>query len=122
MAIVDTAVILLTSLLVGSAGVFVGVRLIVDDTVSVESAVLTALTGAATWGAISSVTGLVPVVGPLSALVVWITVIELRYPRGWGTAASLGFVAWLAVVAVLYALGTQGLVSLSEVGVPEVGP
>ena len=122
MAILDAVVVVVTSLLVGGGGIFAGVRLLADETVRFESALLTALTGAATWGIIAALVGLVPFVAPLSALVVWVTVITLRHAEGWATAAVIGFVAWTASVMVLYALGTTDVVSLSALGVPDVTP
>lgn len=120
MAILDTIIITVLSLLMGGIGIFAGVRLLTDDTIGVESAFFTSLPGALVWGTVSFFVGLVPVVAPLSALVVWIVVLDARYPRGWGTAAAIGFVAWFAAVVALYALGTVGVVSLSALGVPDV--
>lgn len=120
MAILDTIIITALSLLLSGIGIFTGVRLLVDDTVEVESALFAALPGALVWGAVSFFVGLVPIVAPLSALVVWVLVIHVRYSRGWGTAAAIGFVAWLVSVVVLYALGTTGVISLSALGVPDV--
>ncbi|WP_049902410.1 hypothetical protein [Halococcus agarilyticus] len=120
MAILDTIVTIAVSLLLGGSVLFVGLRLVADDTLPPESAFLTAATGAVAWGAVALYAGRVPIVAPLSALVVWIVVLALRYPGGWATAAVLGFVAWLASVGALYALGTMDVVSLSALGVPEV--
>ncbi|EMA55563.1 hypothetical protein [Halococcus salifodinae] len=120
MAILDTFVILAVSLLVGGLVIFTGVRFVVDDTVRPESALLTAAVGAVVWAAISFYAGRVPVVGPVTALVIWIVVIVLQYSSSWPTAAVLGFVAWFVSVVALYALGTLDIVSLSVLGVPEV--
>ncbi|EMA42507.1 hypothetical protein [Halococcus saccharolyticus] len=120
MAILDTLVILAVSLLVGALAIFAGVRFVVDDTVRPVDALFTAATGAVAWTVISFYAGRVPIVGPVTALVVWIVVIVLQYSSGWPTAAVLGFVAWLVSVVALYVLGTLDIVSLSVLGVPEV--
>jgi len=122
MAILDTIVTVAVSLLLGGVVLFVGLRLVADETIRPEGAFLTAATGAVAWGIVGFYAGRVPIVGPLSALVVWIAVVVFRYPGGWPTAAVLGFVAWLAAVAALYALGTLDVLSLSALGVPEVRP
>ena len=120
MAILDAVVTVVTSLLVGGVGTFAGVRLIADGAVSVESALLTALVGALTWGVVVALVGLVPFVGPLLALAVWIAVVALRHAEDWPTAAVVGFAAWTLAVAALYALSAVGVVSLAALGVPDL--
>lgn len=118
MAIIDTAVIFLISLVVGTVGIYAGVHLLVDRDVGVVNAALTALLGAVVWGLVSFFVGWLPLVGGLLTLIAWIGVINLRYPGGWGTAIGIGLVAWLVAAAALYALSTVGIVSPSALGVP----
>lgn len=118
MALFDTIVIFVLSLVIGSIGIFAGVRLIADDTISFGSAFVTALLGAIAWGVVSLFTGFIPVLGAVLALLVWIALINARYPGGWGTAIGIGFVAWLVSAVLLYVLGTLGIVSFAALGVP----
>lgn len=120
MAVLDTAVIFLISLLVGAAGIYAGVVLVADRDVSLLNAAFTALLGAIAWGLVSYFLGWIPLLGALLTLVVWIAVINWRYPGGWGTAIGIGLVAWLVAGAVLYGLSTVGIVSPSALGVPGV--
>jgi hypothetical protein len=120
MALIDTIVIFVVSAVIGGAGIFLGVRLIADDTASFGSAVVTALLGAIGWAIVSFFVGFIPVLGALLALIIWIAVINFRYPGGWGTAAGIGFVAWLVSSLILYLLGTLGIISLSALGVPGI--
>ena len=118
MAVIDTAVIFLISLVVGAAGIYVGVMLVADRDVGFLNAVITALLGAIAWGAVSYFLGWIPLLGALLTLVVWIGVINWRYPGGWGTAIGIGLVAWFVAGAILYGLSTIGLISASALGVP----
>lgn len=120
MPVIDTAVVFLISLLVGTVGIYVGVMLVADRDIGIVDAAFTALLGAIAWGLVSYFLGGVPLVGPLLALLAWIGVINWRYPGGWGTAIGIGLVAWLVAAGVLYALSTAGLVSASALGVPGV--
>lgn len=120
MAILDSLVIFLVSLLLGTVGIYAGVRLVADRDVGYGNAAFTALLGAVAWGFVSFFVGFIPVLGALLALVVWIGVINLRYPGGWITAAGIGFVAWLVVFVVVYLLATLGLITPDALGVPGI--
>ncbi|WP_256684181.1 hypothetical protein [Halococcus qingdaonensis] len=120
MAILDSLVIFLVSLLLGTVGIYAGVRLVADRDVGYGNAALTALLGAVAWGIVSFFVGFIPVLGALLALVVWIGVINWRYPGGWITAAGIGFVAWLVVFVVVYVLATLGLITPDALGVPGI--
>jgi hypothetical protein len=103
------------ALLIGGFGIYVGASLVVDEE-DYGRAVETALYGAIAW----ALTSWIPLVGSLIALIVWIGVINWRYPGGWGAAAVIGLVAWVAAAIVLFLLnGLLGL-GLGAFGIPGV--
>lgn len=118
--VLDTIIVFVVSLLVGSLGIYVGVSLATNEAIGFGGAALTALLGALAWGVVSFFVGWLPLVGALLTLVAWIGAINLRHSGGWGTAALIGFVAWAVASGVLYALAMAGLVSASAVGIPGV--
>ncbi|QCJ46218.1 MULTISPECIES: hypothetical protein [Haloprofundus] len=118
MALVDSVLIVLVNLLVGGLGLYLGVRLLIDKQASFAYAVVTAAIGALVWGLVSFFLGWLPIIGPVLTLLAWVGVINWRYPGGWGSAAAIGVVAWVASVAVLYALGIFGIVELTALGIP----
>jgi uncharacterized membrane protein YbhN (UPF0104 family) len=120
MSLLTSVVIFVVSLLIGAAGIYAGVRLVADSSVSFFSALITALLGVIVY-AVLGFLNFIPILGPLLLLVIWIGVINLRYPGGWLTAGGIGLVAWFVSVAVLYLLGSIfEFVSLSALGVPGV--
>ncbi|KOX96863.1 hypothetical protein [Halorubrum tropicale] len=103
------------ALLVGGLGIYVSGRIVagVDD---YSHAVVTALLGALAW----ALGSLIPLIGPVVALVAWVWVINWRYPGGWRDAAVIGLVAWAAALVVIAVLnGVLGL-GISAFGVPGV--
>ena len=120
MAILDSLVIFLVSLLLGTIGIYAGVRLVADRDVGYGNAALTALLGAVAWGIVSFFVGFIPVLGALLALIVWIGVINWRYPGGWGTAIGIALVAVVVIFAIQYALASVGLITTDALGVPGV--
>lgn len=120
MALLDTVLVVLVATLFGGAGIYAGVRLLVDSAVEPVDGLVLALVGAVVWGGVSLLLPSTPVLGPLLALVVWVVLVVVRYPCGWPAASVLGFVSWLLPVGLLYVLGTLGLVSFAAVGVPVV--
>jgi hypothetical protein len=120
MALVTSIVIFIVSLIVGAAGIYAGVRLVADDSIGFGSAVVTALLGVIVY-AVLGFFNFIPVIGPLLLLVLWIGVINVRYPGGWGTAIGIGFVAWVVSVVIMYLIiNFLGIGSLSALGVPGV--
>lgn len=119
MALLDGVVILVVSWIVGAIGIYAGVELVTDREVSGVNAAVTALLGALVY-AVLGFLSIVPVLGPLLLLVLWVGVINWRYPGGWGTAAGIGLVAWAVAFVVLYALTlvTDGLLAVEALGIP----
>ncbi|PSP90309.1 hypothetical protein BRC90_01690 [Halobacteriales archaeon QS_4_69_34] len=120
MAVLDSVVIFLVALVLGTIGIYAGVRLVADRDVGYVNAAITALLGAIAWGVVSYFVGFLPILGALLALIVWIGVINWRYPGGWLTAAGIGFVAWLVVFVIQYALALVGLITTDALGIPGV--
>ena len=118
MALADAVAIFVASLVVGTAAILVGVRLLVDSDAGVPNALFTALVGAAVWAA-SSYAGTMatdavdwsPILGAVLMLGLWIGVVNWRYPGGWGTAAAIGGVAWVVAVALVYGLSLAGVLA-----------
>jgi len=117
MALVDSIIVLVVSLLVGALGIYVGARVITDED-DYTYAIVTALIGAVIWAVLGFLVGWIPLVGPLVVFIAYVTVINLRYPGGWVNAILISLIAWLAAVVVLYVLAVVGITSFEAVGVP----
>lgn len=117
MALVDTVVVFVVSLLIGALGIYVGAR-IVSDVDDYTYAVVTALIGAVVWAVVGFVLGWIPLVGPLAALVAYVAVINYRYPGEWVNAIAISLIAWVASLAVLYVLAFLNIAAFEAVGVP----
>lgn len=125
MEFVTAAVVFGVSLVVGTVAILVSVRLLVDSDAGVQNAAFTALVGAVVFGAAVLVATTllvdwVPLLGAALMLVVWIGVVNWRYPGGWGTAVAIGVVAWLVAVAIVYGLAVFGILAPEALGVPDV--
>jgi hypothetical protein len=103
------------ALLVGGLAIYLSARVVVDVD-DYSHAVVTALLGALGW----ALTSWIPLVGSLIALVVWVGVINWRYPGGWVKAAIIGLGAWLSALIILFALNTIFGLGLGAFGVPGV--
>jgi hypothetical protein len=119
MALLDSLIVFIVSLLIGALGIYVGARIIadVDD---YTYAIVTALIGAIVWVVVSFFVGWIPLLGPLLALIAYIGVINWRYPGGWLNAAAIALIAWLAALAVLYVLALFDIVAFEAMGIPGV--
>lgn len=83
---------------------------------SIVAFVVALLVGAIGWALLSWI----PLIGTLLALVVWVGVINWRYPGGWTRAAIIGFVAWLSALVVLFVLNAVFGLGIGAFGVPGV--
>ncbi|MFA9416297.1 hypothetical protein [Natrinema sp. HArc-T2] len=111
--LIGPLVAFLVALLVGGLAIFVSARIVVDVD-DYSHALVTALLGAIAW----AITSWVPLLGPILALIAWIWVINWRYPGGWGTAAAIGLVAWLAALVILFVLNAIFRLGVGAFGVP----
>ena len=75
---------------------------------------ITAVVGAVGW----ALTSWIPLIGPLIALVVWIGVINWRYPGGWVRAAVIGLGAWISALVVLLIVNSVLGLGIGAFGVP----
>lgn len=120
MGLITAAVIFVVSLIVGGIGIYVGVELLADSDVSFSNAIITALLGVIVY-TILGFFNFIPIIGPLLLLILWIGVINFRYPGGWGTAVGIGLIAWIVTAIILYFIGTFfDVISLSALGIPGV--
>lgn len=115
---INALFVFVVSLLIGAVGIYTGARLLIDRDTGFRRAIVTAFVGAIIWALVAFFVGWIPIIGPLLTLIVWIGFINWQYPGGWGTAAGIGFVAWIVVFAILYVLSLLGFVGLGAIGVP----
>jgi hypothetical protein len=113
MALIDSLIVFIVSLLIGALGIYIGARVITnyDD---YTYAIVTALIGAIAW----AIVGWIPLLGGILALILYLAVINWRYPGGWVDAALIALIAWVAVLVVVYVLNVLGLASFGALGVP----
>lgn len=119
MALIDSLIVFIVSLLIGALGIYVGAR-IVADVDDYGYAIVTALIGAIVWVVIAFFFGWIPLLGPLLALLAYIAVINTRYPGGWANAIVISLIAWVAALIVLYVLGVLGITAFEAIGIPGV--
>lgn len=117
MALIDTVIVFVVSLLIGALGIYLGAR-VVADVDDYGYAIVTALIGAVVWAVVAFFFGWIPLLGPLLTLVAYLAVINYRYPGGWVNAIVIALIAWVAAAVVLYLLATLGWVTFEAVGVP----
>lgn len=117
MALIDTVVVFVVSLLVGALGIYVGAR-VITDVDDYRYAVVTALLGAIVWAVVGFLLGWIPFLGPLLVLVAYVGLVNYRYPGGWLNAGLISLVAWVLSLLVLYVLAFVGLAGFEAVGVP----
>ena len=115
-ALIDSLIVFVVGLLVGAFGIYVGARIIVDVN-DYTYAIVTALIASVLWAIVGFFVGWIPLVGPLIALLVYIGVLNWRYPGGWLRATGIAIIAWAASLVVLYVLAILGITTFEAVGV-----
>ena len=101
------------ALLIGGLAIYISARVVVDVD-DYSHAVVTALVGALAW----ALTSWIPLIGPVIALVVWVGVINWRYPGGWTKAAIIGVGAWVAALLILLVVNSVLGLGIDAFGVP----
>lgn len=119
MGLVESLVVFVVSLLIGAFGIYVGARVITDRD-DYSYAIITALIASILWVLVAFFVGWIPLLGPLVALLVYVAVINMRYPGDWVSAIGIALLAWLSSLIVLYLLAVLGLTSFDALGVPGV--
>jgi hypothetical protein len=119
MALIDTIVAFIVSLLVGGFGIYIGARVVVD-TDDYSYAFITALIGAIVWAVVAFFLGWIPFLGPLLALIAYVAIINWRYPGDWLAAIGISLIAWIASIIVLYVVAALFGINLEAAGVPGV--
>jgi len=92
MAIIDSVIVFVVSLLIGATGIYIAGR-ILTDTASFEKALVTALVGAIVWAITGFLFGWIPFLGLIVVLIAYIGVINWQYPGEWATATGIGLIA-----------------------------
>jgi len=110
---IGSLVAFVVALLIGGLAIYISARIVVDVD-DYGHAVVTAIVGAITW----ALTAWIPLVGPLIALVVWVGVINWRYPGGWIKAAIVGLGAWISAAVILLVLNSILGLGIGAFGVP----
>lgn len=110
---VGSIVAFVVALLIGGLAIYISARLVVDVD-DYSHAVITALLGAIGW----ALTSWIPLIGPIIALVVWVWIINWRYPGDWMEAAIIGVVAWIAATVILYVVNAIAGVGVGAFGIP----
>lgn len=115
-ATVDSIIVFIISLLIGALGLYIGAR-VISNVHSYTYAIITALIGALIYAMVAFI---VPFgwLGLVLALIAYLAVINWQYPGGWGEAIGIAVVAWVAVVIVMWILGTVGVVTPEATGIP----
>ena len=112
-AIIGSLVAFIIALIVGGLAIYISANLILGSG-DYTHAVITALIGAIAW----ALTAWIPIIGPLIALIVWVGVINWRYPGGWTQAAIIGIVAWISALVILFITNSILGLGIGAFGIP----
>lgn len=110
---IGSIVAFIVALLIGGLAIYVSAS-IIANVQDYSHAVVTAFVGAIGWALFSWI----PLIGSILALIVWIGVINWRYPGGWINAAIIGFIAWLSALVILFVLNSVFGLGIGAFGVP----
>ena len=113
--IVGSLVAFVIALLIGGLAIYISARFVIDVD-DYSHAVVTAFLGAIGW----ALTAWIPLIGPVIALVVWIGVINWRYPGGWTKAAIIGLGAWISALVILFVVNSVLGIGIGAFGIPGV--
>lgn len=113
--LVGSVVAFVIALLIGGLAIYISAR-VVSDIDDYSHAVVTAFVGAIAW----ALTAWIPLIGPVIALIVWIGVINWRYPGGWGKAAIIGLAAWVSALVILFVVNSILGLGIGAFGIPGV--
>lgn len=116
MAIVDSIILFVVSLLIGALGIYVAASVLTERS-DYTHAIVTALIASLVWAIVAFFLGWIPFLGPLLALIAYVGVINMQFPGGWIRASAIAIVAWLASLAVLYVLALVGITGFEAIGV-----
>lgn len=114
----------LVSLLLGGAAIYVGASAVTDVNdygTALWTALIATLAVFITY-ALTTPLGWIPGLGwlpGLVGLVVYLAVVNSAYPGGWGNAAAITLVAWVAAVVGQLVLGVLGI-GVGVMGVPGI--
>jgi hypothetical protein len=112
---VGSVIAFVIALLIGGLAIYISARIVVDVD-DYSHAIVTAVIGAIGW----ALTAWIPLFGPIIALVVWVAVINWRYPGGWVKAAIIGLGAWVSALVILLVVNTVFGLGIGAFGVPGV--
>lgn len=111
--VVGSIIAFVVALLVGGLAIYISARFVVDVD-NYSHAVVTAFIGAIAW----ALTAWIPLIGLFVALIVWIAVINWRYPGGWMDAVIIGLGAWVSALVILFVLNSVFGLGIGAFGVP----
>ena len=114
-AFIGSIVAFVIALLVGGLAIYISAS-IIADVKDYSHAVVTAFVGAIGWALFAWI----PLIGTILALIVWVGVINWRYPGGWKQAALLGVIAWLSALVILFVVNSVFGLGIGAFGVPGV--
>ncbi|MDZ7701398.1 MAG: hypothetical protein U5J98_04645 [Halobacteriales archaeon] len=113
--VLGSVIAFVIALIVGGLAIYISARFVVDVK-DYSHAVITAVLGAIGW----ALTAWIPLFGPIIALVVWVAVINWRYPGGWVKAAIIGGGAWVSALIILFLVNAAFGLGVGAFGIPGV--